>query len=123
MDLFRIYYLQCARRLPGLPDSHPCARLHGHSFKIKITLRGELDAQLGWVMDFDTVDAVSQRIHAQLDHRYLNDIANLHNPTSENLAVWLWQALHTDLPTLHSIAVMENHDKGCIYHGPTSKIE
>lgn len=118
MDLFRIYYLQCARRLPGLPDSHPCARLHGHSFKIKISLRGELDAQLGWVMDFDTVDTVWQRIHAQLDHRYLNDIANLNNPTSENLAVWLWQALHTDLPALYSIAVMENHDKGCIYHGP-----
>lgn len=118
MDLFRIYYLQCARRLPGLPDSHPCARLHGHSFKIKITLRGELDPKLGWVMDFDAVDAVWQRIHAQLDHRYLNDIAGLTNPTSEHLAIWLWQALHTDLSALHAISVMENHDKGCVYHGP-----
>ena len=117
MDLFRIYYLQCARRLPGLPDSHPCARLHGHSFKIKITLRGELDPKLGWVMDFDAIDAVWQRIHAQLDHRYLNDIAGLTNPTSEYLAVWLWQALHTDLPALRTISVMESHDKGCVYTG------
>lgn len=117
MDLFRIYHLQCARRLPGLPDSHPCSRLHGHSFQIKLTLRGDLDPQLGWVMDFDAIDSVWQRIHAQLDHRYLNDIAGLGNPSSENLAVWLWQALQQDLPQLHAIAVMEGHDKGCIYYG------
>lgn len=118
MDLFRIYYLQCARRLPGLPDSHPCARLHGHSFKIKLTLRGELDPKLGWVMDFDAVDTIWQRIHDQLDHRYLNDIAGLNNPSSENMAIWLWQALQGDLPQLYAVSVMENHDKGCIYRGP-----
>lgn len=117
MDLFRIYHLQCARRLPGLPDSHPCSRLHGHSFQIKLTLRGDLDPRLGWVMDFDAIDSVWQRIHAQLDHRYLNDIAGLGNPSSENLTVWLWQALQQDLPQLHAIAVMEGHDKGCIYYG------
>lgn len=117
MDLFRIYYLQCARRLPGLPDSHPCARLHGHSFEIKLTLRGDIHPKLGWVMDFDSMDSIWRRIHDQLDHRYLNDIAGLSNPSSENLAIWLWQALSGDLPQLLSISVMENHDKGCIYYG------
>jgi len=118
MDLFRIFYLQCARRLPGLPDSHPCSRLHGHSFKVKITLRGALDPQLGWVMDLGEVDAAWQRVHAQLDHRYLNDIAGLENPTSENLAIWLWQALQTPLPQLFTLSVMEGQDMGCVYHGP-----
>ena len=117
MDLFRIYHLQCARRLPGLPDSHPCSRLHGHSFQIKLTLRGDLDPRLGWVMDFDAIDAIWQRIHARLDHRYLNDIEGLSNPSSENLAVYLWHSLQQDLPQLRSIAVFEGHDKGCIYYG------
>ena len=81
-------------------------------------LRGALDPVLGWVMDFNDIDAAWQRIHAQLDHRYLNDIAGLENPTSERLAVWLWSALYSDLPQLLSVAVMEGRDMGCIYHGP-----
>ena len=119
MDLFRVFYLQCARRLPGLPDNHPCARLHGHSFTVKITLRGPLDPALGWVMDFGEVGSAWQRVYARLDHRYLNDIAGLENPTSENLAIWLWQALLIDLPQLYTISVMEGHDAGCIYYGST----
>lgn len=122
MDLFRIFYLHCARRLPALPDSHPCSRVHGHSFKVKLVLRGPLDPLLGWVMDFSEVDAVWQRIHAKLDHRYLNDIEGLDNPTSEHLAVWLWGALQTDLPQLFSLSVMEGQEMGCIYHGPESGI-
>lgn len=118
MDIFRIYYLQCARRLPALPDSHPCSRLHGHTFTVKITLRGPVDPVQAWVTDFSVVDAAWQRIHAQLDHRFLNDIAGLQNPTSETLAVWLWKALQADLPMLASVSVMEGQEMGCIYHGP-----
>ena len=118
MDLFRIYYLQCARRLPALPDSHPCSRVHGHSFKVKIVLRGALDPVHAWVADFSVIDAAWQRIHDQLDHRYLNDIVGLENPTSEQLAIWLWQALHALLPQLFALTVMEGQDMGCIYYGP-----
>lgn len=118
MDIFRIFHLQCARRLPGLPESHPCSRLHGHSFRVELTVTGELDAQLGWVMDFAKLDKAWQGIHALLDHRYLNDITGLENPTSENLACWLWNSLQTPLPQLSKISVMESHDSGCIYHGP-----
>jgi len=121
MDLFRIYYLQCARRLPALPDTHPCSRVHGHSFKVKLTLCGVLDPVQAWVMDFSVIDAAWQRVHAQLDHRYLNDIAGLENPTSESLAIWLWHALQLDLPLLASVSVMEGQDMGCIYHGPHAK--
>lgn len=117
MDLFRIFYLHCARRLPALPDSHPCSRVHGHSFKVKIVLRGALDPVLGWVTDFNEVDTAWQRVHDQLDHRYLNDIAGLENPTSEKLATWLWQALHASLPQLFTISVMEGQDMGCVYFG------
>jgi len=120
MDIFRIFHLQCARRLPGLAASHPCSRLHGHSFKVELTVSGALDPKRGWVMDFAELDAAWQSIHARLDHRYLNDIDGLDNPTSENLAVWLWTALQSQIPKLSKITVMETHDTGCIYHGPNS---
>ncbi len=118
MDIFKVFHLQCARRLPALPASHPCSRLHGHSFRVELILRGDLDPVLGWVRDFAEIDAAWQAIHIQLDHRYLNDIVGLENPTSEGLAIWLWKGLHPTLPELARITVMEAHDSGCIYHGP-----
>lgn len=117
MDIFRIYHLQCARRLSALPDSHPCSRVHGHSFRVEVHVAGPLDPALGWVVDFADIDRAWQAVHAALDHRYLNDIEGLANPTSERLAVWLWQRLLPDLPGLAKLVVMEAHDAGCIYRG------
>ncbi|MHB1353237.1 MAG: 6-carboxytetrahydropterin synthase QueD [Thiobacillus sp.] len=117
MDIFRIFHLQCARRLPALPDTHPCSRVHGHSFEVELTVSGEVDAQLGWVCDFTEIEAAWRPIHEALDHRYLNDVARLDNPTSERLAIWLWGQLKPSLPGLSRIRVMETHDSGCIYRG------
>ena len=117
MDIFRIFHLQCARRLPALPESHPCSRLHGHSFRVELTVSGDVDPVLGWVLDFADLEAAWRPIHAELDHRNLNDIAGLENPTSENLAVWLWQRLKPALPGLSRIKLMETHDSGCVYRG------
>ena len=117
MDIFRLFHLQCARRLPAVPESHPCARLHGHSFKVELTVSGDIDPVLGWVLDFADIEAVWQPIHAALDHRCLNDIGGLDNPTSENLAVWLWRQLKPALPGLSAVTVMETHDSGCTYRG------
>jgi len=117
MDIFRVFHLQCARRLPALPESHPCSRLHGHSFRVELTASGPLDPVLGWVLDFAELEAAWQPVHAELDHRYLNDIEGLDNPTSERLAMWLWQRLRPALPALTQIRVMETHDAGCVYRG------
>lgn len=117
MDIFRIFHLQCSRRLPALPESHPCSRLHGHSFRVELTVSGDIDPTLGWVLDFADIEAAWQPIHATLDHRHLNDIAGLENPTSEHLATWLWQQIRPALPGLSQIRVMETHDSGCTYHG------
>lgn len=122
MDIFRIFHLQCARRLHGLPDTHPCSRLHGHSFRVELTISGEIDPQHGWVMDFAEIDSAWQTIHTLLDHRCLNDIPGLDNPTSENLAAWLWNSLLARLPKLSKVMVMETHDTGCIYYGPSTSI-
>ena len=117
MDIFRVFHLQCARRLPALPPSHPCSRQHGHSFRVEITVSGVVDPTLGWVLDFADIDMAWQPIHAALDHRYLNDIDGLDNPTSEQLAIWLWRQLEPALPGISQIRVMETHDSGCVYRG------
>ncbi|MHB1093528.1 6-carboxytetrahydropterin synthase QueD [Thiobacillus sp.] len=117
MDIFRIFHLQCARRLPAVPDTHPCSRLHGHSFKVELTISGDIDPVSGWVLDFADIEAAWRPIHAALDHRCLNDIDGLDNPSSEHLAMWLWRKLKPELAGLSAIMVMETHDSGCIYRG------
>lgn len=117
MDIFNLFHLECSRRLPRLPAEHPCSRLHGHSFRIEVHVSGPLDPQQGWVLDFADVQAAWQPIHAALDHRCLNDIEGLDNPTSEILAVWLWNRLLPALPGLSKVVVMETHASGCIYTG------
>lgn len=118
MEIFRVFHLQCARRLPALPEAHPCSRVHGHSFRIELTLDGELDPVLGWVVDFADIGRAWQTVHDALDHRCLNDIDGLDNPTSERLAIWLWDRLKPTLPGLSQLKVMETHDAGCVYRGP-----
>ena len=117
MDIFNIFHLEASRRLPRLPAEHPCSRLHGHSFRIEVHVAGPLDPDLGWVLDFADVQAAWQPIHQALDHRYLNDIPGLENPTSEHLAVWLWERLQPALPGLAKVVVMETHASGCVYTG------
>ncbi len=117
MDIFNIFHLEASRRLPRLPAEHPCSRLHGHSFRIEVHVAGPLDPDLGWVQDFADVQAAWQPIHQTLDHRYLNDIPGLENPTSEHLAVWLWARLQPALPGLAKVVVMETHASGCVYTG------
>lgn len=117
MEIFNIYHVEAARRLPNLPASHPCSRVHGHSFRIEIHVSGPVDPDTGWVMDFAELDAVVTPVRARLDHHYLNDIPGLENPTSEHLARWFWKQLRPALPGLCKIVVQETRQSGCIYRG------
>jgi 6-pyruvoyltetrahydropterin/6-carboxytetrahydropterin synthase len=117
MQIFNRFSLEAARRLPHLPVEHLCSRLHGHSFQVEVHVTGPLDASLGWVIDFADIQRAWQPVHAALDHRYLNEVAGLENPTSEHLAQWIWQRLQPALPGLSKIVVMETPNSGCIYRG------
>jgi 6-pyruvoyltetrahydropterin/6-carboxytetrahydropterin synthase len=117
MDIFNVYAIEAARRLPRLPESHPCARLHGHSFRVEIHVSGPLDPELDWVVDFAEVDHAWQPIHQALDHRCLNDVPGLENPTSERLAIWIWDRLLPSLPGLAKIVIQETERSGCVYRG------
>ena len=107
MDLFAEFTFEAAHRLPNVPPDHKCARLHGHSFHVRVTVTGPVDQKLGWVIDFADVKAAFAPLHAALDHRYLNEIEGLENPTSEVLAVWLWERLKPQLLMLSAVEVRE----------------
>ncbi|HJS34608.1 MAG TPA: 6-carboxytetrahydropterin synthase QueD [Pseudoxanthomonas sp.] len=118
MDIFKVFTVEAAHRLPHVPDGHKCARLHGHSFRIELHLSGPVDPQAGWVMDFADVKAAFKPIYDRLDHHYLNDIPGLDNPTSEQLAKWIWDQTKPVLPLLSAIVVHETCTSGCRYTGP-----
>jgi 6-pyruvoyltetrahydropterin/6-carboxytetrahydropterin synthase len=118
MDVFRVFQVEAAHRLPNVPEGHKCARMHGHSFRIEIHVSGPVGAASGWVMDFADLRQAFQPLYDQLDHRCLNDVAGLENPTSENLAHWVWQRLAPDLPGLSKVVVQETCNAGCVYTGP-----
>lgn len=117
MEIFKEFGFEAAHRLPNVPEGHKCARLHGHSFRVQVHVRGELDPRLGWVMDFADLKAAVKPVIDRLDHYYLNEIEGLENPTSEVLARWLWAHLTPALPTLTRIVVRETCSSGCTYAG------
>jgi 6-pyruvoyltetrahydropterin/6-carboxytetrahydropterin synthase len=117
MEIFREFRFEAAHRLPNVPEGHKCARLHGHSFRVEVRVRGEVDPALGWVMDFAEIKAACRPIIARLDHYYLNEIEGLENPTSEVLARWIWARLKPVLPALDRIVVRETCTSGCVYSG------
>ena len=117
MDVFRVFQVEAAHWLPNVPAEHKCRRLHGHSFRIEVHVSGDIGADSGWVMDFADLRRAFQPLFDQLDHRCLNDIDGLDNPTSENLARWVWQRLEGDLDGLSKVVVQETCNAGCIYRG------
>jgi 6-pyruvoyltetrahydropterin/6-carboxytetrahydropterin synthase len=120
MDIFKVFNVEAAHRLPHVPAGHKCSRLHGHSFRVEIHVSGEPGVDTGWVMDFADVKAAFAPIHDQLDHHYLNDIEGLDNPTSERLSIWIWDRLKPALPLLSEVVVHETCTSGCRYRGPSA---
>lgn len=117
MEIYKTFRIEAAHRLPNVPPGHKCGRLHGHSFEISVHVEGPVGEQTGWVRDFADIKQAFAPIDQQLDHNYLNDIEGLENPTSENLAIWVWQRLKPALANLSQVAVKETCTAGCIYRG------
>jgi 6-pyruvoyltetrahydropterin/6-carboxytetrahydropterin synthase len=117
MQIFKEFGFEAAHRLPNVPAGHKCARLHGHSFRVEVHVTGEVGAESGWVMDFGDLKAAVRPLIERLDHRYLNEIEGLENPTSEVLARWLWDRLREALPGLSRVVVRETCTSGCVYEG------
>jgi len=115
IQIFRRFQFEAAHRLPNLPPEHKCSRLHGHSYQVEVYIGGKVQEDTGWVMDFETIKTAFATVMDQLDHRYLNEIPGLENPTCEVLAMWIWNHLQT-LP-LTRVVVFETCTAGAVYTG------
>jgi len=120
MEIFREFSFEAAHQLPAVHPHHKCGRLHGHSYRATVTIRGDVDPTKGWVTDFAEISVAFDPIRQQLDHHYLNEINGLENPTSENVARWIYDRLAESLP-LAAVAVRETDHSGAIYRGPTDE--
>ncbi len=115
--LERSYRFEAAHFLPKVPPGHKCARMHGHSYHVEITVEGDVDPERGWIVDFADIDEHVMPLIKQLDHQVLNEIEGLANPTSELLAGWLWANIAPRLPVLAEVVVSETPSSRCIYRG------
>lgn len=118
LEIFKEFRFEAAHLLPNAPAGHKCLRLHGHSFRVAVHVTGEMGARSGWVIDFADISDAVEPVREALDHRYLNEIPGLENPTSEVLAGWIWDRLAPTLEGLSKIVVRETCSAGCVYLGP-----
>lgn len=117
VEVFKEFTIDSAHRLPNVPVGHKCQNVHGHTYRIKIVVESELDAHLGWVIDFQDINKAFQPVKDALDHRYLNDIVGLENPTAEQIAIWIWNKIRQEIEFLKEIWVFETPSSGCVFRG------
>lgn len=115
--LAREFTFEAAHRLPNAPPGHKCARLHGHSFRVELLCEGKINAHAGWLLDFAEIKNAFRPLFERLDHHYLNEIEGLENPTSENLARWIWVRVKPQLPLITQVTVAETCTSRCEYRG------
>ena len=118
----RMRDIQASHTLPNMPHGHKCRRNHGHTYSVRVEVEGEEDEN-GIIIDTAKLDDVFQYIFDTLDHRYLNDIPGLENPTTEVLSRWIWEKMHKvlgDHPQISKlgIRVWESNDSYAYYDGP-----
>ncbi len=117
MEIYREFKFDAAHSLPHLPNGHKCGNLHGHTFAVIVYVSGPVGEKTGWVMDYGEIKSVCEPVIDRLDHSYLNDIPGLENPTSETIAVWLWNRIKPEIPQLSMVEVKETVATGCRYTG------
>src|SRR5688500_18727011 len=119
--LSKTFRFEAAHDLPTFPDGHKCRRLHGHSFRFDVVVEGEVVPAKGYLIDYCDIKKAAEPVVRRLDHYYLNEIKGLENPTSENLARWIWAELQPLLPELAAIVVHETCTTTCEYRGKDTR--
>ena len=107
MRITQAFTFEAAHRLPGVPPTHRCHRLHGHSYRVELELSGGIDPVTGFVIDFFEVESAFASLLGRLDHNTLNDVEGLENPTAEHISIWIWERTKPSLPQLASVRVFE----------------
>jgi 6-pyruvoyltetrahydropterin/6-carboxytetrahydropterin synthase len=122
MRVYKEFLFEAAHFLPSAPPGHPNSRVHGHSFRARVSVNGDPDPKNGMVVHLDDLEAALAEVRETLDHRFLNEVEGLEAPTLERIAMWLWDRLHNKVPGLAEIQIMrESCREGCIYQGPRQR--
>ena len=117
MIVYKEFTFDSAHFLPNVPEGHKCRELHGHTYSLKVFVEGELHPDHGWVIDYGDLKKAVEPVIKRVDHTLLNHIAGLENPTSELMAVWLWNEIKPKLPLLSKIELKETPTSGVVYQG------
>ncbi len=117
MKITQAFSFEAAHRLPNVPTTHRCHRMHGHSYRVELRLEGPVDRESGFVIDFFDVEHVFAPLLVQLDHHCLNEIEELSNPTAENIAIWIWNRVKPLLPQTAAVVVYETANCWAEYNG------
>jgi 6-pyruvoyltetrahydropterin/6-carboxytetrahydropterin synthase len=117
VELVKDFSFEAAHYLPNVGAGHKCRRMHGHSFRGEVAVRGPIDPRVGWLIDFADLKQVIDPVVVRLDHYLLNEIEGLENPTSERIAVWMWHQLAPSLPQLTRVTIEETCTSRCSYFG------
>ena len=121
MEIFRQFTFDAAHRLDHLPEGHKCARVHGHTYRLIVYVDGSLDPVLGWIVDFAEIKRLTGEVLQHLDHHFLNEVDGLEQPTTEHIAMWIWDRLKPRLPGLARLTLWENANSGCTYSGTLAR--
>ena len=117
MLIYKEFTFDSAHFLPNVPDGHKCKEMHGHTYRLRIWIKGQPDVKLGWVMDFAVLKGLVKPVVAELDHKCMNNIPGLENPTCELIAVWIWNRLKPLLPEMDHLELHETPTSGVVYNG------
>jgi len=117
ITLCKDFEFEAAQALTSFPEGHKCRRLHGHTFRITISVTGEVDPKTGILYDHALISEAMEPVLAVLDHAYLNEVPGLEIPSIEHICRWVWLRLAPTLPGLSEILLHETSRSRCIYRG------
>lgn len=117
MIIYKTFTFDSAHYLPNVPMGHKCGTMHGHTYTLKVFISGTPEENSGWIIDYTDLKNGVKAFIDILDHKLLNEIPGLENPTSENLCIWLWQMIKPIFPGLIRLELNETPTSGVIYEG------
>jgi 6-pyruvoyltetrahydropterin/6-carboxytetrahydropterin synthase len=117
MEIYKEFSFDSAHFLPNVPEGHKCKNMHGHTYRLRVFIEGNIDPHLGWIMDFKELKDCIGPVIELLDHNLINNIEGLENPTAENITVWIWNRIRPKLPLLSRVELYETPTTGVLYAG------
>lgn len=119
VELTYAFGFDAAHRFDAFPEGHPNRRMHGHSFQVEVAVRGTPDPTTGFVVEFTQLETACGVLRDKLDHRVLNEIEGLEQPSLERLSIWIWERLAEKIPNLARVTVRrDSRGQSCTYRGP-----